>query len=312
MLAAFRKPPGKLAFPNPVMSKRLSQLEEYLELQLLQRTTRRLRLTEAGEDFYERSVHILADLDQAMTAVSSVEWGLTGKFRLSCFSSIISTYMADAICEFQGEHPDLTIDLQQHDRLCDPVHEGFDVCLQPGHDKGGVLERTDFFPLCRFLVATPAYIEKHGFPRHPSDLSRHNLAFNDHQDPSGVVNFTHKSNGSKQPIAVSPKMYTNTVWLLRAAVMTNNLIAIMPDHFIERYFAEGRVVPLLTDWEIEPFQFSAFYRRSSFVPMKVRIFINFLKKKFGDTPPWQQRLSQISSDASSRFQSRNTEKESAG
>ena len=273
-----------------VITKRVNQLEEHLELQLLQRSTRRLTITDGGADFYERCVQILAQLDQAKTAVSSVEWGLTGNFRVSCISSATAAFLAEDLCDFQSEHPDLKVELQQHDRFCDPVQEGFDVCLQPFGDPGGTLEKVDIFPIHRLVVATPEYLRKHGVPQTPEDLKSHNIAHNNQVQPACSVNLV--SEGVTRTVTMQPQIATNTIWLLRAALMSNSCMAIVPVFFVEQELISGELIPISPDISVPHAEFSAFYRRSSFVPMKVRIFINFLKRKYGDSPPWQRRILQ--------------------
>lgn len=118
-----------------VIATRINQLEEHLELQLLQRSTRRLNVTDAGTEFYERCVHLLAEFEQAKAAVHSTEWALSGTFRVSCNSSLIAAFLAQDLCEFRSQHPQLQIELRQHDRFCDPVQEGYDVSLQPTENK---------------------------------------------------------------------------------------------------------------------------------------------------------------------------------
>lgn len=271
-----------------VITKRVNQLEEHLELQLLRRSTRRLTITEGGADFYERAVHVLAELDQAKTAVSGVEWGLTGTFRVSCISSFTHSYLAKDLCEFQVEHPELKMELEQHDRFCDPVQEGFDVCLQTSHKPSGILETTDILPIRRLIVVTPKYIEKYGLPSTPDDLSQHNFAHNNFIDPDCRINITQPT-GIK-PIIVKPLIQTNTISMLREAVMSDRYMALMPAFYIEKELISGDLVAVLPDTRIKSAMLSAFYRRSSFVPMKVRIFISFLRRKYGESPPWENRL----------------------
>lgn len=273
-----------------VISKRVNQLEEHLELQLFQRSTRRLSITDGGADFYERAVHILSALEQAKEAVSSVEWGLTGTFRVSCVSSFTSAYLSHDLCEFQRLHPELKIDLEQHDRFCDPVQEGFDVCLQPAIDKIGPLERVNLLPLRRVIVATPSYIKKYGEPRNPKALINHRFAHNNHISPDCVIPFM--ENNSPQKVTVSPDIVSNTIWMLKAALMRGEHLALMPAFFIEEELVSGKLVAVLPKLEVNCVQLSAYYRRSSFVPMKVRIFINFLRQRYGATPPWEQRIIQ--------------------
>ena len=271
-----------------VITKRINQLEEHLELQLLQRSTRRLTITDGGADFYERSAHLLAELDHAKAAVSSTEWGLAGTIRVSCISSFTAAYLADDLCEFQAEHPQLTVELQQHDRICDPVQEGFDVCLQPAGGASGILEKVDILPLRRLIVATPGYIEQNGNPQKADDLKSHQFAHNHHIEPDFTIRVQEDRNVFSVPIQA--KILTNTVWMLRSAVMRGNHIAMMPAFFIEKELVSGKLIALLPHSRIQCVQLSAFYRRSSYVPMKVRIFINFLKRKYGDFPNWEQRI----------------------
>jgi len=271
-----------------VVTKRVNQLEEHLELQLLQRSTRRLTITDGGSDFYQRAVHLLAELDQAKAAVSSTEWGLTGNFRVSCVSSFAAEYLADDLCEFQSEHPDLSIELLQHDRFCDPVQEGFDVCLQPGMNTANTLEKVDVLPLRRLIVATPGYIKKNGLPQLPKDLKSHNFAHNHLIEPELNIRFIEGRKVSTVPITAN--ILANTVWMLRAAVMRGTHMAMMPAFFIEKELVSGNLVPILPQCRVQHTQLVAFYGRSPYVPMKVRIFINFLRRKHGDFPSWERRI----------------------
>ena len=272
-----------------VITKRVNQLEEYLELQLLQRSTRKLSLTDGGTDFYERVVPILEELDRAKTAVSGVEWGLTGSMRVSCVSSFASCYLAKDLCEFQNEHPDLCVELQQHDRFCDPVQEGFDVCLQINQGHSKVLEKVDLFSIQRLIVATPGYLKNHGTPLTPEDLAKHNHAHNNYINPDCEIKILHPK-GSNTIKLLEPKILTNTINMLHTAVMSEQYMALMPAFFIEKELINGDLIPVLPDYQIESPKLTAYYRRSSFVAMKVRILINFLLRKYGDHPPWEQRL----------------------
>ncbi len=270
------------------ITRRVNQLEEHLELQLLQRSTRKLTLTDGGADFYERSVQLLAQYDQAKAAVSSVEWGLTGTLRVTCISSFSSCYLAKDLCDFQEEHPDLLVELQQHDRFCDPVQEGFDVCLQVSNNASNVLEQVDLFPVRRLIVATPGYLEKYGTPSTLEELTKHRYAHNNYVNSECSINFVHSS--GVKAIKIKPQILANNIWMIHAAVMSERYIALMPAFFIEKELTTGELVPVLPGTQIESPMLAAYHHRSSFVPMKVRILINFLRRKYGESPPWEQRL----------------------
>ena len=287
-VGSFAEAARQIDTAKSVISKRVSQLEELLELQLIQRSTRKLTITDGGLDFFERAGHLLAELEQAKAAVGSVEWGLAGTFKISCISSFSAKYLAQDLCEFQREHPELKIELQQHDRFCDPVQEGFDVCLQVDRAHSAVVERIELFPLRRLIVATPRYLESHGTPLTPEDLTQHRYAHNSHVEPDFSISFA-RSSGAKS-VAIDPQILTNSIWMVRAAVMSDEYIAMMPAFFIEGELARGELIPLLPDTQILSPVLSAYHRRSSFVPMKVRIFLNFMRRKYGEIPPWEKRL----------------------
>ena len=271
-----------------VIATRINQLEEHLELQLLQRSTRRLNVTDSGTEFYERCVHLLADFEQAKAAVHSTEWALSGTFRVSCNSSMIAAFLAQDLCEFRSQHPQLQIELRQHDRFCDPVQEGYDVSIQPTSVLPGTLQRTEVFPARRIIVATPEYLERHGHPTSPADLQHHSLAHNDHVEPDCILRFD--DGNEKQAVEITPVVRTNTIHLLYAEVTQHNCIAMMPVFFIEQELISGRLVPVLPNLTVSSAVIYACYRKSSFVPMKVRIFINSLRNKYGNFPPWEKRL----------------------
>ncbi|MEM1261391.1 MAG: LysR family transcriptional regulator [Pseudomonadota bacterium] len=287
-VGSFAEAARQMGTTKSVITKRVNQLEEHLQLELLQRSTRRLSITDTGSALYERCVRVLADLDEAKSAVSSVEWGLSGTFRVSCISSITSAYLARDLCEFQMEHPNLNIELQQHDRICDPVQEGFDVCLQPTAPKSEIVQELQVFPIRRMIVATPGYLERHGEPNNPKDLIDHRFAHNNHVQPMSAIDFYDGNRTVQAPF--SPIILTNTVWQLHAAVMWGDCMALMPTFFIEKELAAGELVPVLPKLRVNKLTLSAYFRRTPYVPMKIRIFVNFLKQRYSDFPPWEQRL----------------------
>ena len=270
------------------VTKRINQLEDHLELQLFQRSTRRLAITEGGTVFYQRCIHILSDLDQAKSDVSTLEWSLSGTFRVSCISSFTQAYLADDLCEFRQQHPDLQIDFSSHDRYCDPVQEGFDLSIQTAVRHSEILEEVEIAPVKRLIVASPEYLEKYGKPERPEDLKSHRLAHNNNVQPDFFMDF--QSERGVVSIPFKAAMLTNTILLLRSAVMSGECLAIMPIFYIEDEITSGQFVPVLTDYRIRSVELCAFYRKSSFVPMKARIFLGFLKRKYGSSPPWERRI----------------------
>ncbi|GAC25133.1 transcriptional regulator, LysR family [Paraglaciecola mesophila KMM 241] len=289
-VGSFTEAARQMNCAKSAITKRINQLEAQLELQLFQRSTRQLSITEGGNVFYQRSIHILADLAQAKADVSTQEWSLSGTLSVSCVSSFTQAYLADDLCDFRQQHPDLRIDLSQHDRYCDPVQEGFDLSIQTDMPHSGVLEKVDIAPVRRLIVASPDYIERHGVPSTPKALQQHILAHNRYIHPDFVMHFEGRQGDESIPF--TPVISSNTITLLRSAVMKGECLAMMPLFYIENEIQSGGFVPVLTDYRIKKTTLCAFYRKSSFVPMKARIFLNFLRQKYNEPAPWEQRLLQ--------------------
>ncbi len=289
-VGSFTEAARQMNSAKSAVTKRINQLEDHLELQLFQRSTRRLSITEGGTVFYQRCIQIISDLDQAKSDVSTLEWSLSGTFRVSCISSFTQAYLADDLCEFQQQHPELQINLSQHDRYCDPVQEGFDLSIQTAVPHSEILEEVEIAPLKRLMVASPAYLKKHGKPQRPEDMKDHLLVHNSHVHPEFIINF--ESDRGIEPVPFKAAMLTNTILLLRSAVMSGECLGMMPIFYIEDEITSGQIVPVLTDYRIQKVSLCAYYRKSSFVPMKARIFLNFLKRKYGNSPPWEERILQ--------------------
>ena len=285
---SFAEAARQLGTAKSVITKRVNQLEEHMQLELLHRSTRKLNLTDTGADFYQRSVRIISELDEAKSAVKSIEWALSGRLRVSCISSFTASYLADDLCEFQRAHPELQIELQQHDRIIDPVQEGFDISLQPSVSRSGIIESVSILPIRRVVVATPAYLQKFGHPETREDLSTHRFAHNNHVQPNSAIPFLDGNN--IRPVPISPVLLTNTIWMLQAAVMSGECMALMPIFFVDKQLASGEFVPVLPQYRVETLTISAWYRKTPFTPMKIRIFLNFLRQRYGTFPPWEQRL----------------------
>ena len=285
---SFAEAGRQLGTAKSVITKRINQLEEHMQLELLHRSTRKLNLTDTGADFYQRCVSIISELDEAKSAVKSIEWALSGQIRVSCISSFTASYLADDLCEFQREHPELQIELQQHDRACDPVQEGYDVSVQPSISHSDIIESVDILPIRRVVVATPEYLQRFGRPKKRGDLSTHRFAHNNHVQPNSALPFL--DGNTVRPIPFEPVVLTNTIWMLQAAIMSGECMALMPMFFVEKQLAAGELVAVLPEYRIQSLRLAAWYRKTRFTPMKIRILLNFLKAKYGDFPPWEQRL----------------------
>lgn len=285
---SFTEAARQLGVAKSLVTTRVNQLEEELRTQLIQRSTRRLSLTDTGAVLYDRCVRLLAEVEEAKSAVNSMDVNLAGTLRVSCISSITQSFLANEICEFQLAHPDLKFEFYQHDRFCDPVSEGYDISLQPRRPPPGLMDIVDIMPIRRMVVGTPAYFEKYGRPTKPEDFQRHRFVHAIHAKPTFSVEFI--TPDGVVSAGYDPVFVTNTITLLRAAVRHGDFLALMPAHSMEKEIISGEFVPILTEFEAEGISLSAYFPRSPFVPMKLRLFLQYLDERYGAVPPWETRI----------------------
>ena len=279
----------RLGVSKSVITKRVKELEERLKAQLLVRSTRRLTLTDAGASYFERCVRIVAELDEAQSAVRSLTVGLTGTLRVSCIASFLAHQLAREVCRFQQQHSELTVELHHNDRIYDPIQEGYDVCIQPGDVGGEDILRQSIVPLRRLLVAAPDYFERHGRPRHPDELISHRCAHNNYILPTADITFT----GPRGPVRIPPIrpiVLSNSIWMIREAALSGDCVAILPIYSIVDELRNGTLIPVFDDFRVEAAILNAFYRRSPQVPAKVRMLLKYLSEQYDGEPPWERRL----------------------
>jgi DNA-binding transcriptional LysR family regulator len=278
-----------LGVSKSVITKRVRELEERLKAQLLVRSTRRMTLTDAGASYFERCVRIVAELDEAQSAVRSLTVGLTGTLRVSCIASFLAHQLSRDVCQFQGQHPELIVELHHNDRIYDPIQEGYDICIQPSDVGGEGIIRQPIVPLRRLLVAAPDYFKRHGRPKHPEQLITHRCAHNNYILPIGDLVFSGPHGPVRIP-PIRPIVLSNSIWMIREAALSGDCVAILPVYSIVDELRSGALLPVFDDFRVDAAVLNAFYRRSPQVPAKVRMLLKYLKDQYDGEPPWERRL----------------------
>ncbi|MBF2034003.1 MAG: LysR family transcriptional regulator, partial [Leptolyngbyaceae cyanobacterium T60_A2020_046] len=164
----------EMGLSRSAVNKLVLNLEDDLRVQLLHRTTRKVSPTPTGLAFYERCVAILADLEEAELAVSTLQTEPRGQLRVNAPMSFGTLFLAPAIADFLQHYPDLHVELSLSDRLIDPIDEGFDVTVriaQPPDTPSLIVH--ELFPAPVILCAAPGYLSHHGVPQNPADLAHH-------------------------------------------------------------------------------------------------------------------------------------------
>ena len=276
----------RLDISKSVVSKYVTRLEERLGARLLNRTTRRLSLTEAGRVFYERSRKGLADIEDAQAEVSRLQGEPRGTLRINAPMSFGIMHVAPALPEFLERYPDLTVDMNLDDRKVDVIEEGFDVSLRISELPDSSLVARRLGPCRHAIVAAPAYLERCGTPRTPEELRDHNIITYRYQE--SALDWHFQSPGNKPiSVPVSGSLMMNNSLAIRAALLEEVGITRTPTFVVGKDIQDGRLTPILRDYEtIEATIFLVYPQRRHLSP-KVRAFVDFMVERVSETPYWE-------------------------
>jgi DNA-binding transcriptional LysR family regulator len=279
----------RLDVAKSVVSRRLSELEARLGVQLFQRTTRKLHLTDSGQSFYERAVRILCDLDEAEQAVAQSHTELSGVLRVALPVSFGLLHMGPAINEFMHAHPRVRFDLDFNDRQVDLVQEGIDVAIRIARLEDSSLIARPLAPIKSVICASPAYLQAHGTPRTPQELPQHAcLIYSNTPDPQQWV--FQDADGNVIRVKVPATLKANNGDFLRAASVAGEGIVWQPVFLAYRNIESGELVPLLTDYHWQDSQAYAVYPQTRHLSQRVRAFVDFLVQRFAGVPYWDKCL----------------------
>lgn len=273
-----------LGLSPSAVSKLLSGLEARLGVRLLNRTTRTLSLTEAGALYFERCVEIIDDIESAENAITGLARLPTGLLRINSTPGFAKHQLLQLMAEFQARYPDLSLDFQLTGQAVDLVKEGVDVAIRLGSLKDSSLVRRKLGESRRLVCASPDYLKVHGKPKTPSDLRNHNCLRLTTSESFNQWRFTGKR-GSER-IDVTGRFVTDNVDALHAYALLGGGIARLSTFMIGRDVAQGRLLPLLTQYRVDAQQIHAVYPHRKHLPAKVKVFLDFLSAKFAPAPPW--------------------------
>lgn len=265
---------------QPAVSKKVAALETHLGVQLLLRSTSKVRLTDAGQDFYEAMVRILDDLDSARTRVSGGQVDPSGVVRVAMTPFLGRAYVVPRLPELFDRHPRLAVDLRVSERTPNLIEEGVDVAVITGElsDSSLVAQRIAATPVV--TAATPTYLARYGQPRTPADLAEHRaVVFTPFGAPS-PWRFRTDAGIVRQPAAGSFR--SDDAESLRAAVLAGLGIGFAPGWLFARELSTGEVTWVLRVYAPPPLPVSAVLPAGRRAPARVRVVVDFLAQVFQD------------------------------
>ena len=282
---SFAKAAERLGMSTSAASRHVADLESHLQTRLLNRTTRRVSLTESGRAFYERSVQLLADLEEAEQEASSAAVVPRGTIRLTTSVNFGVRHVAPAIAEFLATHREVSFDVSLSDRVVDLVEEGFDLAIRvgpPGADNlvARKLGETRLVP-----CASPEYLARYGAPRTPDELVRHNCFTYEYVSPRNQWRFRDRG-GDEHAVRIAGSLHSNNGDLLAEVAARGTGIVFEPAFIVGPEVRAGRLVPLLQDYVPPPLPIYAVYPSRKHLSAKVRRFVEFLVARYAEAQDW--------------------------
>lgn len=275
----------RLDLSRAMASKHVQALEDRLGVKLLERTTRRVRLTDAGRRYLDRARRLLQDFEVADTEARGERLAPAGLLRINGPVSFSRTHLAATIAPFLQRYPELSVDLTVNDRVVDLLEEGYDVAVRIGRLADSTLVARRLAPVALHLAASPAYLARHGVPRHPDDLADHACLAYAYSSEGLIWRFTDDA-GAEAAVRPRGAMSGNNGDVLTEAAAGGAGIVQQPDFVLGPYFAAGTLVRLLPDWHPPELAVHTVHHQSRHVSAKIRVFIDYLAEIWR-TPPWR-------------------------
>ncbi len=283
---SFSEAARRLRSSKSAVSRNVGALESELGARLFNRTTRSLKLTEAGRAYFERVSRILADLDDADHALGQLQASPRGRLMVSAPMSFGFLHLAPALPTFLARFPEVDVDLSLNDRYVDVVDEGFDVALRIGALPDSSLMARRIVPIRRTLCASPDYFRRRGTPQTPEDLKGHECLRNSNVARTQEWRFVDPE-GKPSLVAVSGRVSANNGDAIRVMALAGAGVAHLPTFIVGGGLRAGALVSALDRFVSQDIAMSAVYPHARHLSPKVRAFVDFLVERFGRRPYWE-------------------------
>ena len=282
--ASFVRAAERLGLSTTAVSRQVAELEGHLQTRLLQRTTRRISLTETGRAFYERTAQILAELEEAEREAAQEVSEPRGTIRLTTSVNFGTHQVTPAIASFLARHAQVKFDVSLSDRIVDIVEDGFDLAIRIGGTGAQNLVARKLGEARLVPCASPDYIARHGAPAAPEDLARHNCLTYEYALRDAWT--FRDAAGRERTVRVAGSLNSNNGDLNAAAAVQGVGIALEPDFIVNSDLQSGKLVPVLESFEAPASPIYAVYPSRRFLPVKVRAFVDFLVERFTGEKGW--------------------------
>ncbi len=273
----------KLNLSPPAISKNVAELEAHLGVRLINRTTRRMALTEEGQIYLEHVSRALDAMSEADTALQSSKSVPTGTLRVSAPMTVALTRLCEAIPDFLARFPNIKLDLNLDDRRVDIIREGFDLAIRgSGNLEDSSLIARKLASMPHVLCASPQYFKMHGMPQTPKDLEAHDHVRFPFGGNADIWEF--RKGQDTEQIIVRARYSVSSSLAVRDALRAGFGLSLIPRSYVEQDLETGRLCTALDDWKTMETTHYAIYPSRQHLAPKIRVFIEFLTQQFGGRP----------------------------
>jgi len=277
----------RLGMSPQLVSKYVGQLEQRLGARLLNRSTRRISITEAGQAYFERCQQLLVDIDEMESAVGQLTTTARGTLRVNAPMSFGVLHLARAVARYQRQHDEVNVELTLDDRLVNVVSEGFDLAIRIGNLVESSLVARKLAPVRLVVCGSPAYLAEHGIPETPDQLSTHQCLRYTYSSNTDIWRF--EKDGTRYDVRIAGTIAANNGNALREAAIEGAGLLREPTFIVGRDIREGRLQVVLDEFNVEEMAAYALYAHRQYLSAKVRTFVDFLADYFGAPPYWDRR-----------------------
>ncbi|MEQ8267319.1 MAG: LysR family transcriptional regulator [Parvibaculum sp.] len=285
-LGGFTAAAEALGLSKSMVSRQVSTLEDELGVRLLNRTTRRIAVTEAGAVVFERALRIVMEAQEAAEEATCVEGAVRGQLRINAPMSFGIAQLGPVMPEFMARYPELNVDLVLNDQRVNLIEEGFDVSLRISALTDSSLIARQLAPVERYIVGAPSYFEKHGVPQRPADLGSHDFMLYTLLSRPNLLEMEN-GRGEKEQVELKGRFLCNNADAMVEMMLKGMGLVFSPDVLCHEHLKSGKLVRVLQDWTVPALTLHVIYPHARHLAAKVRAFVDFTAEKFGPgKAPW--------------------------
>lgn len=276
----------RLMLAKSAVSRRLSDLEARLGVELFHRTTRKLTLTDSGRGFYEQTRRIMSDLAEAEDGVRQAHHELRGPVKIAMPLTFGLRHLGPAINDFMCRHPQIQFDIDFNDRQIDMIQEGYDLAIRIAELEDSSLIARRIAKVSFVVCASPQYLKENGTPQSPEGLHQHRCLSYSYLDNPDTWSFRDLSGGTYR-VRIQAALRSNNGDYLTDAAIAGHGIVRQPRFIAYQAIQRGDLIPILTDYSITSMNAYAVYPQTRHLSQRVRALVDYLVERYAGTPYWE-------------------------